>query len=132
MSGKAPIITYDNKTNVNPIIDRTKQSTAEDWIEVKSIVNILSALLHIESDDIALLDSYSHQVDFVDSYNLPDAYCIIKLSVYWIDSSDGDDVIVEVGIKNLVKNQSNFTFETYIKRADLRIDYHILPRNTSA
>ena len=32
-------VTYSDKTNVNPIISRVNQSTAEDWNEVKAILN---------------------------------------------------------------------------------------------
>lgn len=32
-------LTYDNKSNPVPIVDRTKQSTAEDFNDIKSIVN---------------------------------------------------------------------------------------------
>lgn len=56
-------ITYENKVNLRPIVDRTKQSTAEDWNEVKAKFNSLvdylddSLLVITEADPIYSADS---------------------------------------------------------------------------
>ena len=56
-------ITYENKVNLRPIVDRTKQSTAEDWNEVKAKFNSLvdylddSLLVITEKDSIYAADS---------------------------------------------------------------------------
>lgn len=56
-------ITYENKVNLRPIVDRTKQSTAEDWNEVKAKFNSLvdylddSVLVITEADPIYSADS---------------------------------------------------------------------------
>ena len=55
-------ITYENKTNLRPIVDRTKQSTAEDWNEVKAKFNSLvdyledTALTVVEVDPVYSAD----------------------------------------------------------------------------
>lgn len=60
-------LTYQNKTNLRPIIDRTKQSTAEDWNEVKVVVN--SIVRYINNDTLLILDTdtISHYIQLKDS-----------------------------------------------------------------
>lgn len=118
-------ITYLDKTNPNPITDRTKQSTAEDWIEVKTVVNNLSGLLHIESKDEALTAALTHTITFDGDY--PDTgYCFIKMVVYRIEADGG---YTELPFKDRVPAVGSFTFGTYTSE-DLRIDYFIMGRQS--
>jgi hypothetical protein len=44
-------ITYANKTNLNPVTDRPKQTTAEDFNEIKTVVN--AAIAELNSGSIS-------------------------------------------------------------------------------
>jgi len=120
--GIPTLITYINKTNLNAIVDRTKQSTAEDWQDVKDVVNNLARLLHRESDDVALSVATSHEISFDDNFDDTD-YCIVKMVVYKEITGGIDDV----GYFNLVKSVDKINFETYTD-VNLKIDYFITLR----
>ena len=87
-------ITYENKTNLRPIVDRTKQSTAEDWNEVKAKFN--SLVDYLEDTALTVVE-----VDPVYSADKPDI----------IDRLDNLDTIA--GDKTVTSGDTLLTLEQY-------------------
>ena len=87
-------ITYENKTNLRPIVDRTKQSTAEDWNEVKAKFN--SLVDYLEDTALTVVE-----VDPVYSADKPDI----------IDRLDNLDTIA--GNKKVTSGDTLLTLEQY-------------------
>ena len=87
-------ITYENKTNLRPIVDRTKQSTAEDWNEVKAKFN--SLVDYLEDTALTVVE-----VDPVYSADKPDI----------IDRLDNLDAIA--GDKTVTSGDTLLTLEQY-------------------
>ena len=87
-------ITYENKTNLRPIVDRTKQSTAEDWNEVKAKFN--SLVDYLEDTALTVVE-----VDPVYSADKPDI----------IDRLDNLDTIA--GDKTVTLGDTLLTLEQY-------------------
>lgn len=87
-------ITYENKTNLRPIVDRTKQSTAEDWNEVKAKFN--SLVDYLEDTALTVVE-----VDPVYSADKPDI----------IDRLDNLDTIA--GDKKVTSGDTLLTLEQY-------------------
>lgn len=87
-------ITYENKTNLRPIVDRTKQSTAEDWNEVKAKFN--SLVDYLEDTALTVVE-----VDPVYSADKPDI----------IDRLDNLDTIA--GDKTVTAGDTLLTLEQY-------------------
>lgn len=123
---KAPEITYPAKTNAYPIVDRTKQSTAEDWIEVKEVVNQLSKRLHSEiKENEALPTSFTHQLFFDDAYDSIEEYAVITLDVVEERLENGQTVIYDVGYYDLEKSVDRITFKTF-KNKNLKASCFII------
>lgn len=87
-------ITYENKVNLRPIVDRTKQSTAEDWNEVKAKFN--SLVDYLEDTALTVVE-----VDPVYSADKPDI----------IDRLDNLDTIA--GDKKVTSGDTLLTLEQY-------------------
>ena len=87
-------ITYENKVNLRPIVDRTKQSTAEDWNEVKAKFN--SLVDYLEDTALTVVE-----VDPVYSADKPDI----------IDRLDNLDAIA--GDKKVTSGDTLLTLEQY-------------------
>ena len=87
-------ITYENKVNLRPIVDRTKQSTAEDWNEVKAKFN--SLVDYLEDTALTVVE-----VDPVYSAEKPDI----------IDRLDNLDAIA--GDKKVTSGDTLLTLEQY-------------------
>jgi len=87
-------ITYENKVNLRPIVDRTKQSTAEDWNEVKAKFN--SLVDYLEDTALTVVE-----VDPVYSADKPDI----------IDRLDNLDTIA--GDKTVTSGDTLLTLEQY-------------------
>jgi len=120
-------VDYTTKTNFRPIVDRTKQSTADDWNVVKRVTDDIVAFLHVESADVALPDGNTeHEILFDDDFD--DAtYRVLggAIVVYQIDGEE----ITEIAIKNIVRAVDKVTFETYNESSNYRVDYHIVKRS---
>jgi hypothetical protein len=120
-------VDYTTKTNFRPIVDRTKQSTAEDWNEVKRVTDALVGLLHVESGDVALEDGLtSFEIVFKDAF--PDALYRVLGGVIVVYQIDGEE-ITEIAIKNIVRAVDKVTFETYNESSNYRVDYEIKVRS---
>jgi len=75
-------LTYTNKTNPISVVDRTKQATAEDFNEIKSIVNdCVDGINWIKSDEVALVVGVNH-VSFMAAYPAGVPYGIIVHNCY--------------------------------------------------
>ena len=127
MSSVGSLITYTDKTNVNAIVDRTKQSTAEDWQEVKDTINTNAVLLHRESTIESLVDgNTSHTITFPVAFEDADIY--VKFDVYTEETDAGDVVRNSVATKAIVYYADKFTFKTYARITGLKCDYFAIHR----
>lgn len=108
-------ITYENKVNLRPIVDRTKQSTAEDWNEVKAKFN--SLVDYLEDTALTVVE-----VDPVYSADKPDI----------IDRLENLDTIA--GDKQVTEGDTLLTLEQYriLANGFSKGTYHVtLPYSTS-
>lgn len=121
-------VDYTEKTNLRPVVDRTKQSTAEDWNEVKRVTDDIVSFLHVESNDIALADgNTSHQIVFDNEFD--DAtYRVLGGAIVVYQIGDGGE-ITEIPYKNIVRYVDRVTFETYNQSSNYRVDYHLVKRS---
>lgn len=75
-------LTYSNKTNPIAIVDRTKQATAEDFNEIKVVVNnCVDGINWIKSDEVPLIPGIN-TVLFLASYPSGIPYGIIVHNCY--------------------------------------------------
>jgi hypothetical protein len=73
-------LTYANKTNPVPVVDRSTQATAEDFNEIKTIVNAtVDGINQIKSDEAALVAG-NQTVEFLAPYPLGVPFVIATLS----------------------------------------------------
>ena len=121
-------VNYTEKTNLRPVVDRTKQSTAEDWNEVKRVTDDIVSFLHIESNDIALEDgNTNHQIVFENEFD--DAtYRVLGGAIVVYQIGDGGE-ITEIPYKNITRYVDRVTFETYNPASNYRVDYHLSKRS---
>ena len=97
-------ITWTNKTNPVTVIDRTKQATAEDFLETKTVVNaIVDAVNYIKANEVTLVSGVNH-VLFNDAYPTGVPFCIIVHNCY---NSDG--YLVGHSITNKTKDGFDVT-----------------------
>lgn len=120
-------VDYSIKSNARPVVDRTKQSTAEDWNEVKRVTDSITSYLHIESADVALPNGNTlHTITFEDAFD--DATYRILGGAIVVYQMDGD-IISEMAIKNITRYVDRVTFETFDQSNNYRVDYHIQKRS---
>lgn len=120
-------VDFTDKTNLRTIVDRTKQSTAEDWNEVKRITDSIVAYLHIESDDIDLVDGETlHTITFEDEFANASYRVLGREIVVYTGDSSGE--ITEIAIKNITRYVGYLTFETYNAASSYKVDYEIKER----
>lgn len=128
MSFKTEPVNYNDKTDARPVVDRERQSTAEDWNEVKRVTDALSSFLHVEASDIALVDgNTSHEIPFDNNFSGTN-YRVLGNAIV-VYKNNGDGSITEVGIKNITKYVDRVTFETYKEASNYRVDYYLQMRS---
>lgn len=97
-------LTYGTKTNIVAISDRTKQATAEDFNDIKTVVNnVVDGVNYIKADEVALVSGLNH-VLFLTAYPTGITFCIIVHNCY---NSDG--YLVGHSITNKTKDGFDVT-----------------------
>lgn len=120
-------VDIESKTNARPVVNRLKQSTAEDWNEVKRITDDIVSFLHIEADDVALDDGNTfHTITFDDAFDDTNYRILGNAIVVYEDGGDG--TITEKPIKNITRYTDKVTFETYKESSNYKVDYYIQKR----
>jgi len=75
-------IIWDDKSNARPVTDRTKQAVAEDFLEIKTVVNnCVDGINWIKSDEVALAIGVNH-IAFNFAYPVGVAYLIMVHNCY--------------------------------------------------
>lgn len=75
-------LAYTNKTNVVPVVDRTKQATAEDFNDIKTVVNnCVDGINWIKSDEVSI-PSGTTTVSFLAAYSAGIPYGIVVHNCY--------------------------------------------------
>ena len=73
-------LTYSNKTNPVAVVDRPTQATAEDFNEIKTIVNAcVDGVNQIKSDEAALVAG-NQTVNFLVAYPLGIAFVVTTIN----------------------------------------------------
>jgi len=99
-----PKITWTNKTNPAPVANRSQQATAEDFLEIKTIVNnVVDGVNYIKADEVVLVPGLNH-ILFLAAYPTGLAFCIIVHNCY---NSDG--YLVGHSITNKTKDGFDVT-----------------------
>ena len=113
-----PKITYEDKVNVNAVTVRKNQATAEDFNEIKEVVNSLAFALDFMKCDVANLAAGSNVVTFNSAYPSGEEFIVIVL---WCVDSNGYAVSHEI----TAKSETGFTVDV-TKACDLL--YLSMPR----
>ena len=121
---------YDNKTNVHPVVDRSKQSTAEDWNDVKARFNAVANFFHIEAAKKPLSDGIvSFTEYFDDAFDSVDDYCVLKFEVYTIDTDgDGNQIRNIVAMKDYEELPNGIHWKPFYPSNGFFIDYFVMSK----
>lgn len=73
---------YAEKSNVVEVVNRPTQATAEDFNEIKTVVNsLVDGINQIKANEVALVQGINH-VLFLAAYSVGVPYCIIVHNCY--------------------------------------------------
>jgi len=75
-------ITYEDKHNLHPVTDRPTQATAEDFNEIKDVVNSLSGNIDMTKSDEVPLVAGTNTVAFRIPYPLGAEFVVIVHNCY--------------------------------------------------
>jgi hypothetical protein len=121
-------LTYDNKTNPIDVIDRSQQATAEDFNEIKSVVNANATdaddrITQNESDIASNTSSISNKVSESD-VNSSRGTLVYSARILWLDS-----VITKT---EFINDKDGSTFISSISEVDSdKLGIYLSTSNTS-